>query len=549
MERQNEIFLPRKWKEWEIVEKIGSGSYGSVYKVCHADDPQVIAAVKYIEIKVNPHNPHVAGSDAQSIREYYFNVVMDHVFEIRIMEQLKDNPNIVRIYDSVVEEIPDGSGWTIYIMMEFLKDITEMLLKYGEIQEKEVIRLGIDICNALESCAEKNIIHRDVKPENIMVSDTGNYKLGDFGVAKLMEGTSGSASLKGTYSYMAPEIIQMKKYGKRADIYSLGMVLYRFMNRNRDPFIRMDKKLIYYKDREKSLERRLNGEVLPPPVDATEAFAEIILKACEYDPADRYKSISDFKTDLVLLSKGKYHLKRRKNGKNRVYHLSRHQLQMTGLAGLVLLLVLIAGSFLYGKWEDSRYLIRNRSFGNDFVCDLEKNGLLTIRGDGDMEGDLQGDSLEYPWGSDVSMVREVKLEGNITGIGENAFDECENLVFITGTENLTEISDYAFAYCAKLNKIEDLPNLTTVGELAFSECIMLESLGSAGDMEKLQVIKQSAFEDCSLLKTVEGLKNVVEIGEYAFSDCKNLIFDSRELDPSCKIGEGAFENCPEVIPR
>ena len=101
-------------------------------------------------------------------------------------------------------------GWDIYIRMELLESFVEYT-KHRELTEGDVIRLGIDICNALELCERQKIIHRDIKPANIFVSTSGSFKLGDFGIARKLERANSTMSHKGTYSYMAPEIF----YGER----------------------------------------------------------------------------------------------------------------------------------------------------------------------------------------------------------------------------------------------------------------------------------------------------------------------------------------------
>lgn len=101
-------------------------------------------------------------------------------------------------------------------------------------------------------------------------------------------------SKKGTYSYMAPESIKDEKYDSRVDIYSLGIVLYKLMNHNRLPFMNLEKQFITYRDKENALNRRISGETMEKPVDAGEQFAEIILRACAYDPVDRYRLRKNF---------------------------------------------------------------------------------------------------------------------------------------------------------------------------------------------------------------------------------------------------------------
>lgn len=120
--------------------------------------------------------------------------------------------------------------------MELLTPLNTYYTTYPP-TEADVIRLGIDMCRALEVCAKENIIHRDIKPSNIFVSEHGDYKLGDFGVARHLEASCRELSKKGTYDYMAPEVYRDSVYDARADIFSLGIVLYKLMNNGRIPFL------------------------------------------------------------------------------------------------------------------------------------------------------------------------------------------------------------------------------------------------------------------------------------------------------------------------
>lgn len=164
--------------------------------------------------------------------------------------------------------------------------------------QDEVIRLGIDICQALELCQKYNIIHRDIKPENIFVSEHGKYKLGDFGIARTIEGTATGLSKKGTYTYMAPEVYREEAYGASVDTYSLGLVLYRLLNGGRTPFLPDFPEPITFKDRETAHAKRIKGEPLPPPKNADERLCRVILKACAFHPKERYADPAQFRLDL-----------------------------------------------------------------------------------------------------------------------------------------------------------------------------------------------------------------------------------------------------------
>ena len=290
--------------EWSIVREIGEGSFGKVFEIERRDFGYTYkAALKAITIPQSRSEIERIADDGmgpESVTAYFRGFVQELVEEFRIMSKLKGESNIVSYEDHRVIEHTDEIGWDVFIRMELLTPLTKYAKEHG-ISRADVIRLGIDICSALELCRKNNIIHRDIKPENIFVSENGKFKLGDFGIAKTVEKTTGGLSKKGTYTYMAPEVYKGEAYGASVDIYSLGIVLYRFMNNNRTPFLPSYPTPIKYADRESAMARRIKGETIPAPANADEALSRVILKACAYKPEERYRSAADMRRDLEAL--------------------------------------------------------------------------------------------------------------------------------------------------------------------------------------------------------------------------------------------------------
>ena len=296
------------WPEWKIIEKIGEGSFGKVYKAQRTErGKSFYSAIKIINIPGSQSELNSVRSetgDDQSARQYFQNLVEECIQEISTMEYFRGNSYIVSVEDFKVMEYLDAIGWEISIRMEYLTSFMDYCAE-KQLTEKEVIKLGMDLSQALEYCRKLKIIHRDIKPENIFVSRFGDFKLGDFGIARELERTMSGFSKKGTYSYMAPEMYKGKKYDSRVDIYSLGIVLYRLMNHNRLPFMSLEKQFITYRDKENALNKRVAGEQMSIPVDAGEQFAHIILKACAYDPAQRYQTPEELYGALDDLKNGR----------------------------------------------------------------------------------------------------------------------------------------------------------------------------------------------------------------------------------------------------
>lgn len=301
-----EQILRDAWPEWQIVRRLGKGAYGVVYEAVRSDYVgETRSAIKVISIpkdETEIETLHSKGLSDEGTRTYLQGIVNDFVSEIRVMESLKGVQNIVSVEDYKLVEKTDSIGWDICIRMELLTPLNTYLSTKA-LTEREIITLGIDICTALERCGQLNIIHRDIKPENIFVNKFNDFKLGDFGIARKLENLSSGLSQKGTPDYIAPEVVRSVYYDSRADIYSLGLVLYRLTNAGLPPFLDQSQIQNPYAHRT-ALERRLNGEPLPPPLYASENLARVILCACAPNPDDRYLTATAMKKDLRELLMG-----------------------------------------------------------------------------------------------------------------------------------------------------------------------------------------------------------------------------------------------------
>lgn len=299
--------------EWYIKEQLGKGSYGSVFRIEKEDMSGIYsAALKIISIpqsKEEVYNVKHMFSDDKSVSEYFKNLTQRLVSEFKLMSELKGNSNIVSYEGHSIHPHEDSVGYDVLIRMELLTPLTSAI---NSMNEQEVINLGIDICKALETCQKHNIVHRDIKLENIFISNHGDYKLGDFGVAKTMGNQLTFMTTAGTFSYMAPELKKGEACTANVDIYSLGMVMYKLLNFNRDPFLPLPPAVFTFEQREQAMADRLTGKPLPKPANASDELSEIILKACEYNPLQRYQEPAQLKTDLEnLLHSGNYNMNKK----------------------------------------------------------------------------------------------------------------------------------------------------------------------------------------------------------------------------------------------
>ncbi|MGI6012182.1 MAG: trigger factor [Ruminococcus sp.] len=301
---KNEITLP--WEGWRLEELLGKGAYGEVYRISRElYGTASSSAVKIIHIPADKSEIDELkgnGWEESSIRNYFEKMVTELVNEAEVMESLKGAPNVAVIEDYAVEEQKEELGWTLYIRMELLKNLNQYRGEHT-MDVREVVKMACDICRGLEDCQKEHLVHRDIKPSNIFVSKFGDFKIGDFGIARHMEQGMSGLSRKGTVSYMAPEIYRGESYDATVDIYSLGLVIYRLLNKGALPFLPADSQEFNESDYQKALKRRFSGEEFPDPVGGDTALGDILRKACHINPEQRFQSPSDFREALLEWSR------------------------------------------------------------------------------------------------------------------------------------------------------------------------------------------------------------------------------------------------------
>ena len=305
----SEISIP--WPEWKIVREIGHGSFGTVYEIeRHKYSTTEKAAMKVISIPKDENDYEMmllaSGYDEDAVEQSIRLQLKRVEREYTLMNKMRDSTNIVRCeaFASMTNE--RGRGYKVFIRMELLNSMNTVIKKRRKqkipFTEAEVLKLGIDICRALTVCEKHGIIHRDIKPQNILISSSGAYNLGDFGTARVLDHST-HATFAGTLSFMAPEVFRNEKYGKTVDFYSLGLVMYWLMNGFRMPFIPVDR-VPTSDERDIAERRRMSGEAVPAPCNAGSELSRVILKACAFRSEDRYRSAEEMMADLIMLQRG-----------------------------------------------------------------------------------------------------------------------------------------------------------------------------------------------------------------------------------------------------
>lgn len=273
---------------FKVVEKIGSGSVADVYKI--ESETMGVAAVKVISVPDDVNKTEMLlnqGYSPEKIGALYAGYAQKAVNTYSRMAELGTHPNMLKCDAPVCVRRTDGSGYDIFIKMEYLTPITKVI----EFSNDDILRLGKDVANALVFCEDKKIIHKDIKPQNVFVAPDGKFKLGDIGVDTFAEKLENCVFVPSP-DYAAPEMLSGGDVTFGSDIYSLGLVLYWLLNNKKAPFVQTEGEIPAFSEKMAARKRRLSGEALPAPANGDEWFKEAVLKACAFQPQNRYANAS-----------------------------------------------------------------------------------------------------------------------------------------------------------------------------------------------------------------------------------------------------------------
>ena len=218
-----------------------------------------------------------------------------------------NNPNIVNIYDSGEETIVNDSGQTErvpYLVMEYVKGQTlrDIIKANGPLSQRDAEQVMLGVLNALEYSHRMGIIHRDIKPGNIMISDQGVVKVMDFGIARALDDSAAtmtqSQGVVGTAQYLSPEQARGETVDMRSDLYSAGCVLYEMLT-GRPPFTGDSAVAIAY--------QHVSEAATPPSAvipGLPKMWDNICAKAMAKDRQNRYATATEFKNDILTFMNG-----------------------------------------------------------------------------------------------------------------------------------------------------------------------------------------------------------------------------------------------------
>lgn len=288
--------------EWYTDKQIGSGTDGkvfSIYKENYSGE-RVYSILKIIRIGENRNERKLFSNDNRSYKnqdEHFDNIIKKITDNIDTVKKSNASNSIIKYEDVELRNASDGKGRLILLRLESAKSLAE-ITKDMTFTLDEVIRLGINVCSALVKCRSFGYIYPNLKPENILFTQEGRCKLGDFGTFSCLEPSKTSISYKRTQYFMAPEFIRTGNINCTADTYSLGLILYMLSNRNRLPFTEPYPEKVTINSLNEATNKRITAQSFDKPTFASEELWSIIRKACNFNPNKRYFSPDQMLSDL-----------------------------------------------------------------------------------------------------------------------------------------------------------------------------------------------------------------------------------------------------------
>src|SRR5260221_10143335 len=259
---------------YQILQLLGEGGMGAVYKARDTELDRIVA-LKLIRPEF-AKNPEILRRFKQEM----------------ILARQITHKNVIRIFD-----LGQADGIK-FISMDFVegRDLRQLLAEKGKLAPEQAARIMLQICRALEAAHVEGVIHRDLKPQNIMLDAKGRVYVMDFGIARsaYLPGMTQTGALIGTPEYMSPEQGRGEKLTERSDLFSLGIIFYELLT-GKSP---------YYSDTPlATLWKRMTEKATPPVVlDPTlpQALSNIVVKALEIEPKNRFASAREMAQQLEI---------------------------------------------------------------------------------------------------------------------------------------------------------------------------------------------------------------------------------------------------------
>ncbi len=569
-----------RFEHYQVVRKLGEGGMGAVYQVRHpALDATFALKVLF---------PDVAVRNQEFVDRF--------VREARLSSRLR-HPNLIAVHDAG-KDIQQGM---YYLVMDFVGggSVRDRLKKQGRMDSEDAFAVILQVLSALTEARRNGMVHRDIKPDNIMYTESGVVKLADLGIAKSTSECDATLTMDstvfGTPAYMSPEQAHdAKDVDCRADIYSLGIVFFEMLT-GRTPYRGSSMAIIaeIVKPTEIPDIRTVNMNI-------PDKIAHIIRKMCAKNREERYASpeevIADMEKMLDGLSATEYfaHIAQKENrndttgrqtGDSSTIISSRETWENDWLrakkrkfflkiaAGVLAVAFLGYGIFALihnaalkrAEEEKQRLALVREDFQQKVANEKSEleNQLKQMQKQQTAKSDLQDATLDWKQiekdkNSGIQFSEngkflikfpkddprtEYTIPNGVVSIAGYAFSECNNLNKIVMPDSVVTIGTAVFQKCKNLKSVKLSKNLTNTGDSSFFGCTSLESIEIPDSVVE---IGDATFLQCTKLKSVKFSRNLTEIGVRAFAECVFLksidIPDSVTVIGAAAFSDGGLKN-------
>ena len=549
---------------WKLVRTLGKGGFGTVFEAVQNNlGEDARAAIKLVRIQNTPEDRDAmlsAGmSEADLVHDLYDRMERS-VREISTAVTLRDHPGIVRCDDFELIRYDEDSSWDILIRMELLTPLTAWI-REQPVTEQTVLRLGLEISDLLDYCGQQGILHRDIKPANLFVNKIGHFKLGDFGLARMVGSSTSTLSHVGTEPFMAPEVANGGTYNASADVYGLGLVLYWLLNGQRLPFLESGTSFA------NATAIRLSGTAIPLIPMVSPLLMHAVSTALAYEPIKRWPDGKAFHKALSRCSATERRIERAVAQESYSGFSTERKLasffapepaaapeptptppapvpapeaakepEPVSQRSSARVIPVSAGpasarptplsSFSFGRCKGGSRITKFVGTEHDVVLPPEDPQGRPVR-------EISANAFR---GSAV--LHSVTLQKGITEIGKYAFEGCKNLIRVDLREGILEIGDHAFQGCSALTDIRLPESLQKLGTAAFMNCARLREVTIAGAVSRPG---EWAFCGCSNLTNVTLKPGIQILSKGLLANCRQLT--SLEIPDGVRvIGDSALAN-------
>lgn len=544
MANRDSIFLRGEtFGPYEIVQLLGKGGMGEVYLIEHQKTRNRFA----LKIMKPPENP-----DKKDSHEWRRRFAREAEFAMKIR-----HPNLIGVYD--VGEDPDTH--LCYIIMEYVPNgtLSGKLKANGKLEVHEAISIAAQVASALDVAHKEGVVHRDIKPDNIMFDADGIPKIADLGIAKFAESEEATTVTKtgtiiGTPAYMSPEqMMDSHHVDARADIYSLGVVLYEMLTGVRP---NADSTIVAL------LAKAVNGEELPDVrqmrPEVSSAVAYVLSRLVAPKPENRPKTAQEAANLLTNAATGKFKVPKEFRHNRAIAELTKRRTRQLAIAAGAMLgiFTLVGAGIAIAKFAgvavETPHGITDKTIRRTTVGDYTWSYWI-LNGEAVLRGNEQFN--DEPFSSCITpnptgkLVVPSQLDGyKVAVLDVNAFNRCDAMTEIELPEGIREIRAYAFMNCKSIAEVtlpKSVQNIIT----PFWKCQSLKrlNLGMCDDL----FAERAPCRECPSLECItvdeENSAFMSYEGALYSKDGKRLI-----LYPSAKtelklangletIGDSAFQ--------